>query len=86
MKVTHIRTQEVRGHDHISAVKLETGKVFDAAELMSAIESGERYTMVIPKGKPHAGREVDLVIATCNDCTDRVLSAPTPPNEHRGGY
>jgi hypothetical protein len=85
VKVTHIRTTEVGGHDHISELKLETGAQMTAAEMIDAITAGEKYSMIVPEGRPNAGAHMAITVETCADCIDRVLVAKEPARLHRGG-
>lgn len=86
MKVTHIRTEEVGGHQHISEVRLENGRTMSAADMIAAIDHGDKYSMIVPEGKLNAGAHMAITIETCADCIDRVLVAKHPARLHRGGY
>ena len=78
VKVTHIRTEEVGGHKHISEVRLENGRTMSAADMIIAITKGDKYSMIVPEGRINAGAHLAITVETCADCIDRVLVAKEP--------
>jgi hypothetical protein len=82
VEVVAVRQEEVRGHTHITGIKLKDGRQLEASDAIARIKSGESvYTMRPPEGAPayqaHQETGLPLLVQTrpCPDCGEEVLFA-----------
>lgn len=80
--VVAVKTREVRGHTHVTMVRLDDETLVPAKEVVRHIDTKVYlYSMIPPKGAPAreayvaTGAPLVLQTRTCPDCRERVIWA-----------